>query len=328
MQAAAAEQDGRRVARLYSRTGEDISGAFPDLIEAMDFNGAIDGELLIMRDGRVQSFSVLQQRLNRKTINAKLIAEFPAHVRAYDLLAENGEDLRDKPFAERRARLEALVARLDAARIDVSPLVPFTTWDELAAARADPASAGAGDDAEAVEGVMLKRRDAAYLPGRPKGPWWKWKRDPHVIDAVLMYAQRGSGKRSSFYSDYTFGVWTAGETGDELVPVGKAYFGFTDEELNDIDKFVRNNTVNRFGPVREVTHEADKGLVMEVAFEGLQRSTRHKSGVAMRFPRISRLRWDKPPREADRLETLEQMLRAEGASSVRPLARASAGGDS
>ena len=210
VQAAAAEQDGRRVARLYSRTGEDISGAFPDLIEAMDFNGAIDGELLIMRDGRVQSFSVLQQRLNRKTINAKLIAEFPAHVRAYDLLAENGEDLRDKPFAERRARLEALVARLDAARIDVSPLVPFTTWDELAAARADPASAGAGDDAEAVEGVMLKRRDAAYLPGRPKGPWWKWKRDPHVIDAVLMYAQRGSGKRSSFYSDYTFGVWTAG----------------------------------------------------------------------------------------------------------------------
>ena len=328
VQAAAAEQDGRRVARLYSRTGEDISGAFPDLIEAMDFNGAIDGELLIMRDGRVQSFSVLQQRLNRKTINAKLIAEFPAHVRAYDLLAENGEDLRDKPFAERRARLEALVARLDAARIDVSPLVPFTTWDELAAARADPGAAGAGEDAEAVEGVMLKRRDAAYLPGRPKGPWWKWKRDPHVIDAVLMYAQRGSGKRSSFYSDYTFGVWTPGETGDELVPVGKAYFGFTDEELNDIDKFVRNNTVNRFGPVREVVHEGGKGLVMEVAFEGLQRSTRHKSGVAMRFPRISRLRWDKPPREADRLETLEQMLRAEGASSVRPLARASAGGDS
>ena len=328
MQAVAGEQDGRRVARLYSRTGEDISGAFPDLIEALDFNGAIDGELLILRDGRVQSFNVLQQRLNRKTVNAKLLAEFPAHLRAYDLLAENGEDLRDKPFAERRARLEALVARLDAARIDVSPLVPFTTWDELAAARADPASAGAGEDAEAVEGVMLKRRDAAYLPGRPKGPWWKWKRDPHVIDAVLMYAQRGSGKRSSFYSDYTFGVWTAGETGDELVPVGKAYFGFTDEELNDIDKFVRNNTVNRFGPVREVTHEADKGLVMEVAFEGLQRSTRHKSGVAMRFPRISRLRWDKPPREADRLETLEQMLRAEGASSVRPLARASAGGDS
>ena len=186
--------------------------------------------------------------------------------------------------------------------------MPFASWDELTAARADPASAGAGEDAEAVEGVMLKRRDALYLPGRPKGLWWKWKRDPHVIDAVLMYAQRGHGKRSSFYSDYTFGVWAAGESGDELVPVGKAYFGFTDEELTEIDRYVRRNTVNRFGPVREVTHEADNGLVMEVAFEGLQRSTRHKSGVAMRFPRISRLRWDKPPREADRLETLEKML--------------------
>jgi DNA ligase-1 len=328
VQAAAGEQDGRRVARLYSRTGEDISRSFPDLTEAMDFNGAIDGELLIMRDGRVQSFNVLQQRLNRKTINAKLTDEFPAHIRAYDLLAEDGEDLRDLPFAERRARLEALVAKLDHARIDVSPLVPFSTWQELTAARADPAGAGAGEDAEAVEGVMLKRRDAAYLPGRPKGPWWKWKRDPHVIDAVLMYAQRGSGKRSSFYSDYTFGVWTASESGDELVPVGKAYFGFTDEELLEIDRYVRRNTINRFGPVREVVHEPDKGLVMEVAFEGLQRSTRHKSGVAMRFPRISRLRWDKPPREADRLETMEAMLRAEGASSVRPLARAAAAADS
>ena len=311
VQAAAGEQDGKRVARLYSRTGEDISRSFPDLTDAMSFDGAIDGELLIMREGRVQSFNVLQQRLNRKTINDKLLAEFPAHIRAYDLLGENGEDLRDKSFMERRARLEALIAKLDHSRIDVSPLVPFTTWDELTAARADPAKAGAGEDAEAVEGVMLKRRDAAYLPGRPKGPWWKWKRDPHVIDAVLMYAQRGSGKRSSFYSDYTFGVWTASENGDELVPVGKAYFGFTDEELLEIDRYVRRNTINRFGPVREVVHEPDKGLVMEVAFEGLQRSTRHKSGVAMRFPRISRLRWDKPPREADRLETLERMLKSD-----------------
>jgi DNA ligase-1 len=310
VQAVAGEADGKRVARLYSRTGEDVSDAFPDLTDALDFDGAIDGELLILRDGRVQSFNVLQQRLNRKTVNAKLLAEFPAHLRAYDLLFENGEDLRELPFIERRARLEALVGKLDHARIDISPLVSFATWDELTAARADPASAGAGDDAEAVEGVMLKRRDAAYMPGRPKGLWWKWKRDPRIIDAVLMYAQRGHGKRSSFYSDYTFGVWTAGENGDELVPVGKAYFGFTDEELSEIDRYVRRNTVNRFGPVREVTHEPDSGLVMEVAFEGLQRSTRHKSGVAMRFPRISRLRWDKPPREADRLETLEKMLAA------------------
>jgi DNA ligase-1 len=222
--------------------------------------------------------------------------------------------MRERPFADRRARLEAFIASLNTTRVDLSPLVPFGSWEELAAARNDPASAGAGDDAEAVEGVMLKRRDAPYLPGRPKGQWWKWKRDPHVIDAVMMYAQRGHGKRSSFYSDYTFGVWTVGDAGDELVPVGKAYFGFTDDELKQIDRFVRNNTLQKFGPVREVVHEPDQGLVLEVAFEGLQRSTRHKSGVAMRFPRINRLRWDKPPREADRLEVLERMLKTSGAN--------------
>ncbi len=299
------DEKGGAVTRLYSRTGEDISKSFPDLLPSLRLPAAIDGELLILRDGRVQSFNVLQQRLNRKTVTANLIAEYPIHLRAYDLLSQDSADLRDLPFAERRARLEDFIATLNDPRIDISPLVPFDTWKELIAARADPALGGAGPDAEAVEGVMLKRRDAAYLPGRPKGPWWKWKRDPMVIDAVLMYAQRGHGKRSSFYSDYTFGVWN-GE--DQLVPVGKAYFGFTDDELKEIDRFVRRNTVNKFGPVREVTHEAEAGLVLEVAFEGLQRSTRHKSGVAMRFPRISRLRWDKPPRDADRLETLEKML--------------------
>jgi len=303
---AARNADGTLVRRLYSRTGDDISRAFPDLAEALHLPGAIDGELLVMREGRIQSFNVLQQRLNRAGVTAKLTAEFPAHLRAYDLIADGDEDLRERPFAERRARLEAFVARLADPRIDLSPMVQFATWDELIAARADPAAAGA--DAAAVEGVMLKRRDSAYLPGRPKGPWWKWKRDPHLIDAVLMYAQRGHGKRSSFYSDYTFGVWAPGESGDELVPVGKAYFGFTDEELAQIDRFVRRNTVNRFGPVREVVHGPDRGLVLEVAFEGLQRSTRHKSGVAMRFPRINRLRWDKPPGEADRIETLQKML--------------------
>ena len=309
VQAAAGRlSDGRRIARLYSRTGEDISGAFPDLVEALDFDGALDGELLIMREGRVASFNVLQQRLNRKTVSAKLLADFPAHLRAYDLLVEGEHDLRDEPFEARRARLEAFVARLASSRIDLSPPVAFSSWDALAAARADPAHAGAGDDAEAVEGVMIKQRASPYLPGRPKGPWWKWKRDPFVIDAVLMYAQRGHGKRSSYYSDYTFGVWTRSDGGDELVPVGKAYFGFTDEELLQIDRFVRRNTTDRFGPVREVVHEPNQGLVLEVAFEGLQRSTRHKSGVAMRFPRISRLRWDKPPGEADRLERLETMI--------------------
>ncbi len=303
------DEHGRIQARLYSRTGEDITGSFPDLVPSLRLPGAIDGELLVLREGRVQTFNVLQQRLNRKTVSPKLINEFPIHLRAYDLLGDDESDLRELPFAERRARLEKFIARLDNPRIDLSPMVTFDNWEALTAARADPAGAGAGEDADAVEGVMLKRRDATYLPGRPRGQWWKWKRDPHIIDAVLMYAQRGHGKRSSYYSDYTFGVWTDGEGGEQLVPVGKAYFGFTDEELLQIDRFVRRNTTEKFGPVRHVVHEPDQGLVLEVAFEGLQRSPRHKSGVAMRFPRISRLRWDKPPREADRLETLERMLK-------------------
>jgi DNA ligase-1 len=306
------DERGNMLARLYSRTGEDITKSFPDLLPSLHHPGAIDGELLVLRDGRVQTFNVLQQRLNRKLVSPKLLKEYPIHLRAYDLLSEGDSDLRALPFADRRKRLEAFVGKLDDARIDLSPTIPFDDWDALTAARADPTSAGAGEDADAVEGVMLKRRDAPYLPGRPKGQWWKWKRDPHLIDAVLMYAQRGHGKRSSYYSDYTFGVWTSsGGEGDELVPVGKAYFGFTDEELLQIDRFVRRNTTEKFGPVRHVVHAPDQGLVLEVAFEGLARSPRHKSGVAMRFPRINRLRWDKPPREADRLETLERMLKAD-----------------
>jgi DNA ligase-1 len=306
------DERGNLVRRLYSRSGEDITKSFPDLLPSLHLPGALDGELLVLRDGRVQTFNVLQQRLNRKLVSPKLLKQYPIHLRAYDLLGEGDADLRALPFAERRARLEAFIAKLGDDRIDLSPTIPFDDWDALAAARKNPASAGAGEDAEAVEGVMLKRRDAPYLPGRPRGQWWKWKRDPHLIDAVLMYAQRGHGKRSSYYSDYTFGVWTSsGGGGDELVPVGKAYFGFTDEELLQIDRFVRRNTTEKFGPVRHVVHEPDQGLVLEVAFEGLARSPRHKSGVAMRFPRISRLRWDKPPREADRLETLERMLKTD-----------------
>jgi DNA ligase-1 len=305
------DERGHMVARLYSRSGEDITKSFPDLLPSLHLPGAIDGELLVLRDGRVQTFNVLQQRLNRKIVSPQLVKQYPIHLRAYDLLGDDRNDLRELAFVERRARLETFVKRLDDPRIDLSPTIAFDSWDALAAARKNPAGAGAGEDAEAVEGVMLKRRDAAYLPGRPKGQWWKWKRDPHIIDAVLMYAQRGHGKRSSYYSDYTFGVWTSGEDGEQLVPVGKAYFGFTDEELLQIDRFVRRNTTEKFGPVRHVVHEPDQGLVLEVAFEGLARSPRHKSGVAMRFPRINRLRWDKPPREADRLETLERMLKAD-----------------
>ncbi len=294
-----------QVARLYTRTGDDISATFPDLVEGLDVDAALDGELLIGGKGDagfvLGSFSDLQQRLNRKTVSAKLMATHPAFIRAYDCLVDGGDDLRGLGFRERRRRLEAVIARSRSERLDLSPLLAYASGEELMALRAAPPE-------PVIEGVMLKRWDSLYEPGRPKGPWFKWKRDPHTIDAVLMYAQRGHGKRSSYYSDYTFGVWRDGGAEPELVPVGKAYFGFTDEELAEIDRFVRNNTVNRFGPVREVVHELTKGLVLEVAFEGLQRSTRHKSGVAMRFPRISRLRWDKPPSEADRLETLEKLM--------------------
>ncbi|MDK8186988.1 MULTISPECIES: cisplatin damage response ATP-dependent DNA ligase [Sphingomonas] len=300
------------LARLYSRTGEDISAAFPDLMKSVGADrfgpATLDGELLVVRDGVVEPFGTLQQRLNRKTVSAKMVAEYPIELRAYDLLAEGGEDLRALPFATRRARLEAFVARVGDPRITLSPLVAFDDWEHLARIRADPAAAGAGIDAPAIEGLMLKRRDAPYVSGRPRGPWFKWKRDPFNVDAVMMYAQRGSGKRSSLYSDFTFGVWHPGPDGEALIAVGKSYFGFTDDELALLDRYVREHTASKFGPVREVVHGADGGLVLEIAFEGLNRSKRHKSGVAMRFPRISRIRWDKPAIEADRLETLTAML--------------------
>lgn len=307
--AAGRDRTGVLRRRLYTRTGEDISAAFPDLVETLDFDAAIDGELLVVTGGLAQSFNTLQKRLNRKTVTAKMMRDHPAAIRAYDLLSLDGEDLRERPFHERRAMLERFLDTLDHPRIDLSPLVAADGWETLGKARADPSAFHAGGDAAAIEGIMLKRREAPYLPGRPKGQWFKWKRDPFRVDAVLMYAQRGHGKRSSYYSDYTFGVWRPREEGgEELVPVGKAYFGFTDEELLEIDRFVRNNTLNRFGPVREVRHEAQNGLVLEVAFEGLNRSARHKSGLAMRFPRISRLRWDKPPAEADRIDALLDLI--------------------
>jgi len=299
----AASEHGQR--RLYSRTGEDIAAAFPDIVAALDFEGVLDGELLVFRGGQAAPFGDLQQRLNRKTADPGLLARHPAGIRAYDLLLDGEEDLRHLPFRERRARLEGFVARLRNPRIDLSPLQPFSGWEELTALRANPPKG----EPQAAEGLMLKRWDSIYEAGRPKGPWFKWKRDPHLVDAVLMYAQRGHGKRSGFYSDYTFGVWRRDANGDRhLTPVGKAYFGFTDEELKRLDKFVRDHTVERFGPVRSVRAGADFGLVLEIAFEGLQRSSRHKSGVAMRFPRVNRIRWDKPARDADELATLEGLL--------------------
>lgn len=298
------DAEGQPVIKLYSRTGEDLSAGFPDLAEALqNLHGVIDGELVIMREGMVEPFAVLQKRINRKKLDAKRLADYPAALIVYDALYEADEDLRTQSFIARRARLESLVADLASPRVMLSEPLAFSTWDELQQKRADPPAHG-----DVIEGVMLKRAASPYLAGRVKGHWYKWKHEPMRIDAVLIYAQRGHGKRSSFYSDYTFGVWRNGPEGDELVPVGKAYSGFTDEELKRLDAFVRNHTISRFGPVREVAHGPDTGLVVEVAFEGLQDSTRHRSGLAMRFPRIARLRWDKPPREADRIETLLALL--------------------
>ena len=284
--------------RLYSRTGDDISGSFPDIAAAFATRAVLDGELLVRGEaqgadahgGAAASFNALQQRLGRKNVSAKVQGQYPAFVRLYDILFDGDEDLRGLPWIERRGRLERVAAGLNPERFDLSRLIEAESFDALEETRA-----GVRDDG--VEGMMLKRRDSPYVGGRKVGLWYKWKRDPLTADCVMMYAQRGSGKRSSFYSDYTFGCW--GEGGD-LLPVGKAYFGFTDAELKMLDKFVRNHTLNRFGPVREV----EKTLVLEVAFDSIHASKRHKSGLAMRFPRISRIRTDKPAAEADSIAAL------------------------
>ena len=291
--------------RLYSRSADDISGTFPEIVAALDFEAVLDGELLVIRDGVVAPFADLQQRLNRKVVSPRMAERFPVMVRLYDLLFDGTEDLRALPFDQRRARLEAWFARVRPQRMDLSPLIRFASLQELMVLRD-------GARAAAIEGLMLKRVDSLYLPGRVKGQWWKWKREPLTVDAVLMYAQRGHGKRSSFYSDYTFGLWR----GEELVPVGKAYFGFTDQELTFLDRWIRNHTTARFGPVREV----EKSMVLEVAFDAAQLSSRHKSGVAMRFPRLARIRTDKPAAEADRLETLMALVedRAANDRSLSP----------
>lgn len=282
--------------RLYSRAGDDITHSFPEVAAAFTAPGVLDGELLVKGEaqgGEAASFNALQQRLGRKQVSGKMLADYPAFVRLYDILFDGTEDLREQGWTERRARLEAFARQLDADRFDVSAIIDAADFAALEEIRA-----GARD--AAIEGVMLKRRDSPYVTGRRVGLWYKWKRDPLNADCVLMYAQRGSGKRSSFYSDYTFGAWTPE---GELLPVGKAYFGFTDEELKWLDRFVRNHTLARFGPVREV----EKTLVLEVAFDSIHESKRHKSGLAMRFPRIARIRNDKPASEADTIEGLRRL---------------------
>jgi DNA ligase-1 len=288
---------GGGATRLYSRTGEDIGNAFPEIAEGWRAEGVFDGELLIVRDGAVAAFADLQKRLNRKAVTARMVREQPAHIRLYDALMIGAEDLRALPFVERRARLERWHATSPPPLTDISPLLEIADNPELERIWRETRES-------AIEGLMLKRLTSPYLAGRPRGHWFKWKRAALTVDCVLMYAQRGSGKRSSYHSDFTFGVWTDRSGAPELVPVGKAYFGFTDAELIELDRWVRDHTIERFGPVRRV----EAGLVLEVAFDAVQRSPRHKSGLAMRFPRISRIRWDKPADEADTLPALERLM--------------------
>ena len=287
------------VTRLFSRGGDDIGASFPELVDHFSFDAVLDGELLVVRHGAVAAFADVQQRLNRKSVTRAMLTKYPVHVRFYDVLEIAGEDLRGLPFSERRRRLEAWHAAHGPPHSDVSPVL---TFDSKAALK----QRWENTREEGIEGLMLKRKDSPYLVGRPKGHWYKWKRAALTADCVLLYAQKGAGKRSSFYSDYTFGAWTEKDGAAALVPVGKAYSGFTDAELVELDRFVRQNIVERFGPVCSVAPK----LVLEIAFDAVQPSARHKSGIAMRFPRVARIRWDKPAAEADSVETLKALMDA------------------
>ena len=283
---------------LWSRGEELITDRFPEIAasSALLPDGVVlDGEVLPWKDGAVLSFAQLQRRIGRKNLTKAILDEAPVALLVYDLLELNGVDVRDRPLEWRRTELERLIATCAPSRptLLISPVVTAADWDDLAAQWATSRERN-------VEGLMLKRRSSPYRVGRVRGDWWKWKVAPYTIDAVLIYAQRGSGKRASLYTDYTFAVWD----GDRLTPFAKAYSGLTDEEIRQVDAFVRRNTLEKFGPVRTVTPE----LVFELAFEGIQRSNRHKSGIAVRFPRILRWRRDKRPTDANTLEQVRAML--------------------
>ena len=282
---------------LWSRGEELMTDRFPELARLCDYlsdGTVIDGEILAFADETPLTFNALQKRIGRKTVPKKLLAEAPVVLMAYDLLEDRGADIRQLPFEERRARLEVLVQDCPPdAPIRLSASVRFQDWDTLVAERARSRELNA-------EGLMLKRLDSPYLSGRKRGDWWKWKVDPLTIDAVMLYAQSGSGRRANLFTDYTFGVWN----GNELVPFTKAYSGLTDAEFRKITAWVRKNTLQKFGPVRQVPPQH----VFEIAFEGIQESTRHKSGVALRFPRMLRWRQDKPVQEANTLDDLKELL--------------------
>lgn len=286
---------------LWSRGEELVTERYPEVAEAAAAlpECVIDGELLAWdRDNnRPLPFAALQQRIGRKNVTKKMLADTPVILLAYDLLEWAGEDWRERPLVERRARLWEVLASANSPWLPLSESVDAPSWAELASLRESSRERG-------VEGFMLKRKSSPYRVGRKRGDWWKWKVDPYTIDAVLIYAQRGSGRRAGLYTDYTFALWNETKDGRELVPFAKAYSGLTDAEIREVDRFVRANTTERFGPVRSVTPE----LVMELAFEAIQESSRHKSGVAVRFPRILRWRRDKTVEEADTLATLRRLI--------------------
>jgi DNA ligase 1 len=281
---------------LWSRGEELITDRYPEVIEAagrLPDGTVIDGELLPWKEGGVLPFGQLQRRIGRKVLGKKILQDVPVVLMAYDLLEHAGVDVRTVPLEERRARLEQIIRDAGDGRLLLSPVIAAATWQELEATWQT-------SRARHVEGIMLKRRSSPYRVGRQRGDWWKWKVEPFTVDAVLIYAQPGSGKRASLLTDYTFGLWDNGK----LVPVAKAYSGLTDEEIRQVDAFVRRHTIEKFGPVRTV----QPALVFELGFEGIQRSTRHKSGVAVRFPRMLHWRTDKKPEDADTLDTLRKML--------------------
>lgn len=293
--------DGEKC-RMYSRSGEDISNVFPDIIENIQLDAVVDGELLVKHPGGIATFNDLQQRLNRKKPTTKIQEEFPAFIRLYDLLIDGIHDLRPLPFKQRRKNLENWILANPSNLWDLSTLVPFADINDL---KDTHQGIRVNSEQQPTEGFMIKRLDSPYVAGRVKGLWYKWKRDPLSVDVVMMYAQRGHGKRSSYYSNYTFGAWTTDKDGHlMLVPVAKAYSGFSDKELVKIDKWVRKNIIKKFGPVSEVTPE----LVFEIEFDSVHHSNRHKSEIAVRFPRIRRIRWDKPAAEADTVESLKKLI--------------------
>jgi len=277
---------------LFSRNGDDISNVFPELNQNSKNEVVIDGELLVGKSFVPDSFNHLQQRLNRKKVSKQHLIDYPAFVRAYDILFYNQSDLRTHSIIKRREFLEKWYQNENPSKIDLSHFISFKSFDDLMTIKKR------GEEKNGYEGIMLKRRKSAYISGRPAHMWYKWKRDPKQIETILMYAQRGHGKRSSYYSDFTFGLLE----GENIIPVGKAYSGFTNEELKELDKFVRQNTIKKFGPVREV----EKKLVLEVSFDDISKSSRHKSGVAMRFPRISNIRWDKPIEQVESLKKIKK----------------------